>query len=119
MTIGVRDTLADGSRSDESIIPVRITITDTNDNAPSLTVAGTGTIAEISDAASATHPAIDVAGITLTTADADTGTYAVVEAGYFSTNDARFEIVAGDNANDWTLQLKANAALDFETEQPN
>ena len=28
MTIGVRDTLADGSRSDESIIPVRITITD-------------------------------------------------------------------------------------------
>ena len=118
MTIGVRDTLADGSRSDESIIPVRITITDTNDNAPSLTVTGTGTIAEISDTASATHPAIDVAGLTLTTADADTGTYAVVEAGYFSTNDARFAVVAGDNANDWTLQLKANAALDFETDNP-
>ena len=118
MTIGVRDTLADGSRSDESIIPVRITITDTNDNAPSLTVAGTGTLDEISDAASATHPAIDVAGITLTTADADTGTYAVVEAGYFSTDDARFAVVAGDNANDWTLQLKANAALDFEADNP-
>ena len=118
MTIGVRDTLADGSRSDESIIPVRITITDTNDNAPSLTVTGTGTIAEISDNAPATHPAIDVAGLTLTTADADTGTYAVVEAGYFSTNDARFAVVAGDNANDWTLQLKANAALDFETDNP-
>ena len=118
MTIGVRDTLADGSRSDESIIPVRITITDTNDNAPSLTVTGTGTIAEISDNAPATHPAIDVAGITLTTADADTGTYAVVEAGYFSTNDARFAVVAGDNAHDWKLQLKANAALDFETDNP-
>ena len=118
MTIGVRDTLADGSRSDESIIPVRITITDTNDNAPSLTVTGTGTIAEISDNAPATHPAIDVAGITLTTADADTGTYAVVEAGYFSTDDARFAVVAGDNANDWTLQLKANAALDFEADNP-
>ena len=118
MTIGVRDTLADGSTTPESIIPVRITITDTNDNAPSLTVTGTGTIAEISDAASATHPAIDVAGLTLTTADADTGTYAVVEAGYFSTNDARFAVVAGDNANDWTLQLKANAALDFEADNP-
>ena len=118
MTIGVRDTLADGSRSDESIIPVRITITDTNDNAPRLTVAGTGTIAEISDTASATHPAIDVAGITLTTADVDTGTYAVVEAGYFSTDDARFAVVAGADANDWTLQLKANAALDFETDNP-
>ena len=116
MTIGVRDTLADGSRSDESIIPVRITITDTNDNAPSLTVAGTGTIAEISDTASATHPAIDVAGITLTTADADTGANAMVEAGYFSTDDARFAVVAGDNAHDWTLQLKANAALDFEAD---
>ena len=118
MTIGVRDTLADGSTTPESIIPVRITITDINDNAPSLTVTGTGTIAEISDTASATHPAIDVAGITLTTADADTGTYAVVEAGYFSTNDARFAVVAGADANDWTLQLKANAALDFETDNP-
>ena len=118
MTIGVRDTLADGSTTPESIIPVRITITDTNDNAPRLTVAGTGMIAEISDAASATHPAIDVAGLTLTTADADTGTYAVVEAGYFSTDDARFAVVAGDNAHDWTLQLKANAALDFEADNP-
>ena len=116
MTIGVRDTLADGSTTPESIIPVRITITDINDNAPSLTVAGTGTIAEIGDNAPATHPAIDVAGITLTTADADTGTHAVVEAGYFSTDDARFAVVAGDNAHDWTLQLKANAALDFEAD---
>ena len=118
MTIGVRDTLADGSTTPESIIPVRITITDINDNAPSLTVTGTGMIAEISDTASATHPAIDVAGITLTTADADTGTNAVVEAGYFSTDDARFAVVAGADANDWTLQLKANAALDFEADNP-
>ena len=39
MLIGVRDTLVDGSTPPESVIPVRITLTDINDNAPEVAVA--------------------------------------------------------------------------------
>ena len=38
MLIGVRDTLVDGSTPPESVIPVRITLTDINDNAPEVAV---------------------------------------------------------------------------------
>ena len=94
----------DGIYSDEA--EVTVTVTDINDNAPTLTA--TQATASLAEQTAAT--AVDT-GIILTPSDPD-GLHTFSDEDFTLSGDARFEIVAA--GNDWKLQLKTGATLDHE-----
>ena len=93
----------DGIYSDEA--EVTITVTDINDNAPTLTA--TQATASLAEQTAATPTDT---GITFRTRDVDTNTS--FSATDFAVSDARFQVVA-DGTN-WKLQLKTGATLNYE-----
>ena len=100
---------------------VDVNIIDTNDKAPTVAVAGTGTIDE---RIFGNTNAISAAGLTITIADADaTNTYKsgigltpqfrVLNAAD-DTENTNFEVVDVDGLGTWTLRLKTGSTLNFE-----
>ena len=96
----------DGIYSDEA--EVTVTVTDINDNAPTLTaIQATASLAE-QTAATPTDT-----GITFTASDVDSNTS--FSATDFAVSDARFQVVAdGNDGTNWKLQLKTGATLNYE-----
>ena len=96
----------DGIYSDE--VEVTITVTDINDNAPTLTATqATASLAEQTAAAPTDT------GITFTASDVDSNTS--FSATDFAVSDDRFQVVAdGNDGTNWKLQLKAGKTLNYE-----
>ena len=102
LTIKVND-----GKHDSNNIAVTINVSDVNDNAPVLVaIQTTASLAE-----QTTTVAVDT-GITFTVSDADvTSTFLATD--FTVSGDDRFEIVA--DGNNWKLQLKTGATLNYET----
>ena len=94
-------TASDGENTPDATTTVVINVGDTNDNAPTLTITGTGALV-----AQTSTEAVDT-GYTFTVSDADAtaNINPDVTEGTFSVDDARFDVVAGDNAGEWKLVL--------------
>ena len=99
---------ADDGNSNTDTATVTINVGDTNDNAPTLTISGTGAL----QATTASVGVTDT-GYTFTVSDADTtaNINPDVTEDTFSVDDARFDVVAGDSMGEWKLVLLANQAV--------
>ena len=105
-TLTIRYRVNDGVNDALAIESAPITITDSNDHAPTLTMMGVGVLDE---QVSPTHGPIET-GITFTLNDVDVS--ADNPTPVFTVNDSDFEVVAVNGV--WTLRLKADAELDYE-----
>ena len=90
-----------------------INVEDANDNQPTLTIVGTGMLHELPASTEATDT-----GITFTIDDADktAGVNPAVTEGFFTVDDGRFDIVAGDNAGEWKLVLLAGKTVTYDAD---
>ena len=130
-TITLKYTINDGSGNISEEYSVEVLVTDTNDNAPTVTVAEAvaGTNGAVDERIAGNSDAINVTGLMITVTDADIGfDPSMVNVG-LDGDDFKIYNAADDSENmdfevsgfsrtagvgTWNIRLKAGKALDFE-----
>ena len=112
LNIVVRDGI-----KDSNVVPVTLTITNINDTGPTLTLAPASTYALDEQPIPADESLY--AGVTLTLGSVVAGIVPDLLPRHFSVQGdigKRFDVVAGDSADEWHIHLKAGEILEHETE---
>ena len=105
---------ADDGVHDPATATLFINVEDTNDNQPTLTIVGTGTLQELPASTTATDTGIS---FTIDDADKTAGVNTAVTESFFAVDDDRFDVVS-DGSGGWKLVLLAGKTVTYDPDIP-